>query len=150
MLRRRHEEVVPPERPRDQAVAHAAAVAGLAGVWVYQGLVPKLLAVDTDEVALWRSSLGLGEGAARRAVRVSGALEIAAGAITIRHARQRWPFVATAVAMPLLAGSALVADRRAFTRAFNPASLNWAVAALAVVAAVTTDADRSGAVRRSV
>lgn len=34
------EEGVPPERSRDQAVAHAAAVSGLAGVWLYQGLVP--------------------------------------------------------------------------------------------------------------
>lgn len=144
MVRRRRVNGAPSEGSRDQAVAHAAAVAGLVGVWVYQGLVPKLLAVDADEVALWRSSLGLGEGGARRAVRVAGALEIAAGAITVRHAQKRWPFVATAAAMPLLAGSALVADRRAFTRAFNPASLNWAVAALAVVAAVTTENPSSG------
>jgi hypothetical protein len=139
------EQGIPPERSRDQAVAHAAAVAGLVGVWVYQGLVPKLLAVDADEVALWRSSLGLGEGAARGAVRVAGALELAAGVVTARHARKKWPFIATAVAMPLLAGGALVADRRAFTRAFNPASLNWAVVALAVVAAATTDGLPSGA-----
>ncbi len=138
------ERGIPPERSRDQAIAHAAAVAGLVGVWAYQGLVPKLLAVDADEVALWRSSLGLGEGAARRAVRAAGALELVAGAVTARHSRKLWPFAATAVVMPVLALGALAADRRAFTRAFNPASLNWAAAALAVVAAVTTDDLPSG------
>lgn len=44
------EEGIPPERSRDLAVAHAGAVAGLAGVWAYQGLVPKLWKADGDEV----------------------------------------------------------------------------------------------------
>ncbi len=62
------EEGVAPERSRDQSLAHASAVAGLAGVWLYQGLVPKLWRVDAAEVAVWRR-LGMGEAGARRAVR---------------------------------------------------------------------------------
>jgi hypothetical protein len=138
------EQGIPPEQSRDRAVAHATAVAGLAGVWIYQGVVPKLMAVDADEVALWRSSLGMGERGARAAVRVAGAGEVVAGLVTLRRARTKWPFVATAAAMPLLALVAAKADRRSLTRAFNPASLNLAMAALAVVAAVTVDDLPSG------
>jgi hypothetical protein len=36
------EDGIPPERSRDQALAHAMAVAGLVGVFAYQGLVPKV------------------------------------------------------------------------------------------------------------
>jgi hypothetical protein len=36
--------------------------------------------------------------------------------------------------MPLLAATAWRTDRRTFTRAFNPASLNWAMTALAAIA----------------
>jgi hypothetical protein len=46
--------------------------------------------------------------------------------------------------MPILAASAAKADRRSFTRAFNPASLNWAMGALALVAAATGDDLPSG------
>jgi len=138
------EDGIPPEQQRNQAIAHAVAVAGLAGVWIYQGAVPKLIAVDPGEVALWRSSLGLSEAAARRAVRVAGVLEVLVGVASIRSSRRKPVLVATAVAMPLLAASAAVADPGSFTRAFNPASLNWSVAALAVIGAVTADGLPSG------
>jgi hypothetical protein len=134
----------PPERSRDQAITHATAVAGLAGVWLYQGLVPKLWKVDDGEVALWRQALGLNNAEARAAVRVAGAAEIVFGLVTLAKADRKWPFVSTAALMPVLAASAFKTDRRAFSRAFNPASLNWAVAALAVVAVASHDGRPSG------
>ena len=115
----------------------------MSGVWLYQGLVPKLWKVDAGEVALWQR-VGLSRPAARTAVRTSGAAEVAFAIITIAGARRRWPFAATAVAMPLVAAGAAKADRRVLTGAFNPASLNWAMTALAVVALATTDGRPSG------
>jgi len=137
------EEGVAPERSRDQAVAHAASVAGLAGVWLYQGLVPKLWRVDPGEVDLWRRS-GLRTSWARTAVRGAGAVELALGLVTIAHSSRRWPFVATAVLMPALVAGAAQADRRVLVRAFNPVSLNWAVVALAVCALATSEGRPSG------
>ena len=137
------EEGIAPERARDQALAHAAAVAGLGGVWLYQGLVPKLWKVDEGEVGPWRR-VGFGERGARAAVRFAGAAEVAMGIATVARSRRRWPFVVAAVAMPVLAAGAAVTDRRAFTRAFNPASLNWAMTALAGVALATTEGRPSG------
>jgi hypothetical protein len=138
------EDGTPPERSRDQAVAHATAVAGLAGVWLYQGLVPKLWKVDPGEVALWRQAVGVSNRAARAAVRTAGAAEVAFGIVTITKSGRKWPFVSTALLMPLLAAGAWKADRRSFSRAFNPASLNWAVGALAAVALASHDGRPSG------
>jgi hypothetical protein len=138
------EDGTPPERSRDLAIAHATAVGGLAGVWLYQGLVPKLWKADPGEVALWRQGFGLGTASARLAVRAAGAAEIAFGIVTIANSDRKWPFAATAIAMPVLAGSAWKADRGIFGRAFNPASLNLAVAALAVVALATHNGRPSG------
>ncbi len=137
------EDGTPPERSRDQAIAHSVAVSGLAGVWFYQGIVPKLWKVDPSEVSLWRR-VGFREGRARTAVRAAGAAELVAGLVTIVAGRRRWPFAVTAVAMPILAAAAMGADRRVFSRAFNPASLNWAMTALAGIALATHQGRPSG------
>ena len=137
------EEGVAPERSRDQAAAHAAAVAGLAGVWLYQGLVPKLWRVDAGEVDLWRRT-GLSEGRARRAVRSAGLAEVVLAAVTLARSERRWPFAATAVLMPALIAGAARADPRVLGRAFNPVSLNWAMGALALAALGTTSGRPSG------
>jgi len=137
------EDGVAPERSRDQAVAHAAAVAGITGVWLYQGAVPKLWRTDAGEVAIWRA-LGLSGDGARRAVRAAGAAELGLAALTVLGRRSRVVSAATALAMPALVVAAGGADRTSLTRAFNPVSLNLAVAALAVVALVTGDGLPSG------
>ena len=131
------ERGITPERSRDQSIAHSAAVAGLAAVWLYQGLVPKLWRVDDGEVALWRTALGMNQGGARAAVRTAGAIEVAVGLAVVVRARGRWPFVLTAVGMPVLTAAAWHADRRLLSRAFNPVSLNAAMVALAIAALAT-------------
>jgi hypothetical protein len=138
------EDHIPPEQARNQAIAHASAVAGLAGVWIYQGLVPKLWKADAGEIRLWQQGLGLDERAARRAVRNVGLAELALGVVTISTSHRRGVFAATLLAMPVLAGMAAVADRGQLSKAFNPVSLNWAVAALAAVALATGDGLPSG------
>lgn len=137
------EDGTPPERSRDLAVAHAAAVVGLAGVFAYQGVVPKLWKVDRDEVAIWRG-LGLGPSGARRAVRAAGAVEAVFAVVTVARSDRRWPSVVALAAMPALAVGAAVSDRSILRRAFNPASLGVAVAALAGVALATRDGRPSG------
>lgn len=131
------EDRVTPERSRDQAVAHGAAVTGLAAVWLYQGLVPKLWRVDSGEVALWRDAFAFGRRSARAAVRAAGAAEVIAAGTVLSASRRRWSFVATAAAMPLLTIAAGRADRRLLGQAFNPVALNAAMVALAVAALAT-------------
>jgi hypothetical protein len=137
------EDGTPPERSRDQAIAHAAAVAGLVGVFAYQGLVPKVWKVDDGEVAIWQG-LGLAGGQARRMVRAVGVVESGFAIATVAASGKRWPFAVALAAMPALAVGAAKADRSILTRAFNPASLGLAVAGLAGVALATTDGRPSG------
>lgn len=130
------EEGTPPEVSRNHAVAHALAVAGLAGVFAYQGLVPKLWKLDRGEVNVWLQ-LGLPESVARQVVRGVGAVEAGFAVATIARSNRRWPFVVAIVAMPALAAGTAKADRSILTRAFNPGSLGLAVAALGGVALAT-------------
>ena len=125
--------------PRDdRAVAHASAVAGLVGVFAYQGLVPKVWKVDGDEVARWRG-LGLSESHARTLVRTIGAVEAGFAIATATRSAKRWPFVIALAAMPTLAIGSATTDRSVLTKAFNPGSLGIAVMALAGAALATRD-----------
>lgn len=137
------EEGTPPEHTRNQAVAHAVAVGGLAGVFAYQGLVPKVWKLDKDEVAIWMG-LGLPRRRAAQVVRTVGAVEATFAAVTLARSNKRWPFVIALAAMPTLAIGAAKANRSLLTKAFNPASLGLAVAGLAAVALTTNDGRPSG------
>ena len=137
------EDGAPPEQTRNQALAHAAAVAGLAGVFAYQGLVPKVWKLDVGEVAIWQG-LGLPQSHAKQVVRAVGAVEAGFAVATVAAGNKRWPFVIALAAMPTLAIGAAKADSSILAKAFNPASLGIAVAALAGVALATTDGRPSG------
>jgi hypothetical protein len=137
------EEGTPPERSRDLAIAHGLAVTGLASAYLYQAVVPKLWKQDETEVGIWRS-LGLGPTGARRAVRAAGAVEVAMAATVVARGGTRWPHLVTLAAMPVLAVGAGSRDRSILSRAFNPASLGLAMAALAGVALATTEGRPSG------
>lgn len=142
-LRRGHDHRAPTERSRELAIAHASAVAGLVGVFAYQGLVPKVWKVDADEIAIWQG-LGIPRSRARKLVRVVGAVEAGFALATAARSEERWPFVVAAAAMPTLALGAAKSDRSILTRAFNPGSLGIAVVALAGVALATREGRTRG------
>jgi len=137
------EDGITPERSAGQYLAHMSAVAGLAGVWIYQGLVPKLICIDPEEVRIW-TRIGLKSKPARHLVRVIGAAEVAAGILTVQGHRRSGLLLATAVAMPILAVGAAITDRKLMTKAFNPVSLNLSMAALAVAGFLTRSGIPSG------
>lgn len=137
------EDGTPPERSRNQAVAHAVAVGGLVSVFAYQGLVPKVWKLDRGEVAIWQG-LGLSRRRATRVVRAVGIVEAAFAVSVVARSNKRWPFAIALATMPTLAMGAAKADRSILTKAFNPASLGLAVAALAGVALATNEGRPSG------
>jgi hypothetical protein len=75
---------------RHQTAAHGIAVAGLAGVFAYQGVVPKLWKRDPGEVAIWQG-LGLAERRATRMVLVTGAAEATFAVVTVAERNHRGP-----------------------------------------------------------
>lgn len=132
------EEGVPPERSRDQSLAHAIAVVSVAFVWVYHGLVPKVLAPGSGELDLLTQAAPFLGNPGRTLLGI-GLLEVAFGIAVLVWWRQRWPYVATLVAMPLFTLGALAGDYSAFVRPFNPVTLNLALMSLAAIALVTAD-----------
>lgn len=139
------EEGVPPERSRDLAVANAAALAGVAGVWLYQGIVPKLWKADSGEVDIW-TRLGLPELFAKRAVRLVGIVETALGVASVLEGRQRrWPHLVTLGLMPIALVGVATVDPRRLSQAFNPTTLNWSLSALAAIALATQKGTPSAA-----
>jgi hypothetical protein len=121
---------------RGEAVAHTLAVAGLVGVFAYQGLVPKAWKVNADDVAMWRD-VGVPTDAARSLVRAVGVAEAGFAVVTALRSDRRWPFVAAIAAMPGLVAVTAKTDRALLSRSFSPGSLGIAVAALGGVALAT-------------
>ncbi|MGE5194733.1 MAG: DoxX-like family protein, partial [Deltaproteobacteria bacterium] len=114
------------------ALIHATARLGLAFVWLYQGIVPKLLWQHADELAMFADGGWTGD-AARLALWALGSCEIAFGLSLLAARRTSRHFVATIVLATLATLAVAVASPRFLAAAFNPVSLNTLMAALAAV-----------------
>jgi DoxX-like family len=110
------------------AIAHGLARIGIAFVWLWQGLVPKLLHASQDEKAML-AAVGIPE----RLLPLIGGVEIAFGVAVIVLWRWRPLFVWNSVAM--IAAVAVVAlhSPEYLAGAFNPVSLNVAVVVLSAI-----------------
>ncbi len=117
---------------RLQLISYCARAA-LAVVFIWHGLVPKLLWLSADEVAMIEAH---GFPAPAMVAAISGVLEIIMGVAILVYQRNHWPL--------MLAGSILIAllvDVALFSphlliQAFNPVSLNLAAIALCIIAAL--------------
>lgn len=118
------------------ARVHALARVAVAFVWIYHGLVPKVLGPHEDELRL-AALHGLPEDHLSSLLRAAGALEIVFGIAILVLRRSRWPFVVSAAALvALLIDVAAVAPEYLWAT-FNPVSLNAAVIALSVIGFLT-------------
>ncbi len=104
----------------------------IAFVWVYHGLVPKLLGPHTDELAM-NMALGLNLEQAKQLAFLGGSAEIAFGVAVLVFWKHRWPLVLTALSMVGLLAFALTVHPLLAVAAFNPVTTNLTVLALAVV-----------------
>ena len=137
------ERGIEPERSRNQTAAHLVSVASVAFVWIYHGIIPKVLFPDAGELDLFRA-VGMSFGHPRLELAALGIAEAAFGFACLRWWRSRWPFVITLVSMPVLILTSLLADGSAFVRPFNPVSLNLSIMAIAGIALLTRDDLPSG------
>ncbi len=117
---------------------HWIATLGIAAVWFYHGLVPKLLLSDQSELDLWLD-LGLGEATARLAVVGAGIAEVVFALLVIRFRHHRWPFLVTIAAMVGLLAAVAIMDPASLGGSYNPVGVNMAMIALAIIALTTID-----------
>lgn len=123
------------KRPVDairQTIVHASARISLAAIFAYQGLVPKLIAGDVDEVMLLREA-GVPLTLTGTAVTWLGCAELAFAAALLLRWRDRWPAVVSGFSVVFATLVVAINSPHVFQSAFNPFTLNLGVAALALV-----------------
>jgi uncharacterized membrane protein YphA (DoxX/SURF4 family) len=106
---------------------------GLAAMWIYQGLVPKLLAPE-GEVAILD---GAGVPNPAVAVVVVGVAEVLLGLLILLTSRIRWPYLITSLLMVPLAIGVWFAQPSLFGLPFNPFALNVVALASGIVGYLT-------------
>jgi hypothetical protein len=126
------EEGIDPATSAAQALTHAAARCALAFIWVYQGVIPKLVFPDTGEREVLRAS-GLVPGLESRVLTAVGIAEVVFGVLFLTLWRTRSLFLVNAVLLVLLALGAAFSQPGLLVAPFNPVTLNLAMIALGVV-----------------
>ena len=126
------ESGVEPRRAARQALVHGLAAASVAFVWIWHGLVPKVLGPHPDELAMLLEA-GIPEAWVRSLALVIGVIEIAFGLAFVPLARHRWPWLLTIAGMGAATISVLVNSPQRALAAFSPVTLNLLLAALAAV-----------------
>lgn len=131
-LRLQIENGIDPALSRLRTGLHTLTRLALAFVWLYQGLVPKLLFRDPVELAILQHT-HLMHGFEGSALNLIGIAEILFGIALLVNWRSRQLLVVNNILMIVLAGGALVSRPALFVAPFNPVVLNLAMAVLAAI-----------------
>jgi uncharacterized membrane protein YphA (DoxX/SURF4 family) len=123
---------IDPAASMRQSVVYAICRLTVAFVWLYQGLVPKLLFANLDEGAMLADA-GWSAESINAAVRWAGIAEIAFGVLLILAWRVRTLFAMTIVLMLAAIAFVGVESPRYLSAPFNPVTLNLSMVALSVI-----------------
>lgn len=126
------EEGLDPTVAMRQSLVHFVARVGLALVFAFQGLAPKLLVAHRDEVAMLLDS-GVAADNIHVVLTMLGLAEVGFALALLIFWHRRWPSWLCLGLMFLAVVVVAVNSPRFLDAAFNPVSLNLAVACLAAV-----------------
>jgi len=126
------EDGVDPTQAMRQSLVHGVARIGLVLIFAYHGLVPKLLGPHADEVAMLHDA-GVAAERTGALLTLLGIAELllALGLLVFWH--RRWPPMVCVGLMLLATIGVAVSSPRYLGAAFNPVSLNLAIACLATI-----------------
>ena len=127
------ERDIDPALSMRRSIVHVIARLSVALVWLYQGIVPKLIMHHPDELRMLQDG-GVSSSAARPLLTVIGWIELVLGLTLIVAWRARWPLWLTIVLMPAAAIGVIVASPSFTVAPFNPITFNLCVFALALIA----------------
>jgi hypothetical protein len=126
------EDGVDPAQTMRQTLVHAVARVGLALIFAYHGLVPKLLAPHADEIGMLRDA-GVAAESARAVLATLGIGEVLLALCLLIFWRRGWPSWLCLGLIVVATIGVAVNSPRYLGAAFNPVSLNIAVACLAII-----------------
>ena len=104
----------------------------IALTWLYHGLVPKLMFMETGELEMLTAS-GLFTGFEKEGVYAAGIAEILFGLVFLFFGRWRILHYLNIFSLLALGGIALVAKPEVFLAPFNPATTSFGVIGLSVI-----------------
>jgi hypothetical protein len=130
------EQGITPEVSRERTIIYLAARGTVAFIWCYHGLVPKLLYHDPIELDML-SKVGTPALHLHEALNFAGGVEILVAGLLLIFWRHRWPLWFTVGFMLLGLPVVALTAPTYLTAAFNPLTLNLAVAALSMTAIIT-------------
>ena len=111
---------------------HVIARSTLAFVWIYQGIVPKILRPDTGELQIFRST-GVYPGDDLTGVMALGVAQAVLGVVHLAAWKSKAPLWAGLAVLFVLGGGALITRPDLFILPFNPASLILMMVSLTAV-----------------
>ncbi|WP_221566946.1 DoxX-like family protein [Alkalihalobacillus sp. TS-13] len=126
------EENVHPKTSLLRSMMHWVICAVLAVVWIYQGLVPKLLFPDSGELAIVQKS-GLFVGFEETVLLMIGFLEIAFGLIFLLPIKKKKVFYINVVVLLGLLAGAIFSNPAILVAPFNPIALTLVMVGLSVI-----------------
>jgi hypothetical protein len=112
------------------------------GIWLYQGLVPKLLGPHPDEAAM-SSAFGIAPSLQAPVSYAAGVGEVLLGLCVLCFPRRAWPQLLSAVATAFLLVFVAIYAPRYLIGAFKPVVMNVASIALSIAALLALRAERS-------
>jgi len=135
-LRRWLEEGLDPSIALRQSIIYGISRIGVAFIWIYHGLVPKLIFSNSDELVMLRN-VGISSDNLKASMAALGVAEIVFGLSMLLFWRARSLSVATCVLMVLALAGVIIESPHYLTAAFNPVTLNAATIALSVIGLVS-------------
>ncbi|SRR5712692_260955 len=126
------EDGVDPSQSMRQTLVHGVARLSLALIFFYHGLVPKLLGPHADEIAMLRDA-GVPAEHAGVVLTMLAVAELLLALSLLIFWHRRWPLFVCLGLMVLATIGVTVSSPRYLWAAFNPISLNLAVACLAII-----------------
>ena len=117
---------------------HGLSRVTVAFVWIYHGLVPKILGPHRDELYLAVAHGMSSDSLTFGLLKILGAIEIIFGIVLLIFWNSRWPFVISAAVLALLLADVAVVAPEYLLATFNPISLNISVISLSIIGFVTT------------
>jgi uncharacterized membrane protein YphA (DoxX/SURF4 family) len=131
------EKGVDPALSMQRSVVHAVARIALSVIFLYQGIVPKLLFRHPSELGMLTNA-GLPIENAHHVLVALGAAEVVLGVALLFTWRRRWPLIFILLLMPVTLVAVAATSPGVLVGAFNPVTTNLAVVALAAVAWLMT------------
>jgi len=130
------EKGLDPAASRERLIVHWTARWTLALIWMYQGLVPKLLFPDSGELAILRGSPFF-SGNVRTTLAILGVAEIIFGLLHLAGRPSRFVLTMDLVALPILLMMGAVGSGQILIAPFNAPTLTAGMLALAAIALTT-------------